>query len=103
MSSFQLHDTPSLTPAVGVLTNLSPDHLDRYPSEKEYYADKALLFANASEGSRWVVNADDDRSQVMTANVRGRKYYFSIENRSDACFDSATRELMLFGQPLMER
>ena len=32
MSSFQLHDTPSLTPKVGVLTNLSPDHLDRYPT-----------------------------------------------------------------------
>ena len=30
VSSFQLHDTDSLTPRVGVLTNLAPDHLDRY-------------------------------------------------------------------------
>ncbi len=43
VSSFQLHDTPSIAPAVGVLTNLSPDHLDRYPSVAAYYADKALL------------------------------------------------------------
>ncbi len=103
MSSFQLHDTPSLTPTVGVLTNLSPDHLDRYPSEAEYYADKALLFANATENSRWVVNADDARSQAMTTAVRGRKHFFSIEKRSDARFDSETGRLMLFGQPLMER
>ncbi len=103
MSSFQLHDTPSLTPTVGVLTNLSPDHLDRYPSETEYYADKALLFANASESSCWVVNADDGRSQAMTAAVAGRKYGFSIVKRSDACFDSETGQLMLFGEPLMER
>jgi UDP-N-acetylmuramoylalanine--D-glutamate ligase len=30
VSSYQLHDTPSIAPTVGVLTNLSPDHLDRY-------------------------------------------------------------------------
>ena len=29
LSSFQLHDTPSINPTVGVLTNLAPDHLDR--------------------------------------------------------------------------
>src|SRR5688572_15590278 len=58
MSSFQLHDTPSLDPRVGVLTNLSPDHLDRYPSVEAYYADKAKLFSSARTGSRWVLNAD---------------------------------------------
>ncbi len=47
VSSFQLHDTPSLAPLVGVLTNLTPDHLDRYASVADYYADKAQLFANA--------------------------------------------------------
>src|SRR4051812_18764001 len=54
MSSFQLHDTPSLKPEVGVLTNLSPDHLDRYSSVQEYYADKAKFFANADGNSQWV-------------------------------------------------
>jgi UDP-N-acetylmuramoylalanine--D-glutamate ligase len=43
VSSFQFHDTPSINPVVGVVTNLSADHLDRYASVDEYYADKALL------------------------------------------------------------
>ena len=30
LSSFQLHDCPDLHPTVGILTNLAPDHLDRY-------------------------------------------------------------------------
>jgi UDP-N-acetylmuramoylalanine--D-glutamate ligase len=59
MSSFQLHDTPSVNPAVGVVTNLSADHLDRYGSVDEYYADKAMLFRNAHDRSRWVLNADE--------------------------------------------
>ena len=47
LSSFQLHDAPNLRPAVGVLTNLAPNHLDRYHTLEEYYGDKALLFRNA--------------------------------------------------------
>ncbi|HEX6051402.1 MAG TPA: UDP-N-acetylmuramoyl-L-alanine--D-glutamate ligase [Gemmatimonadaceae bacterium] len=60
VSSFQLHDTPSINPAVGVVTNLSADHLDRYTSVDEYFADKAMLFRNAHDRSKWVLNGDDD-------------------------------------------
>jgi len=103
MSSFQLHDTPGLAPTVGVLTNLSPDHLDRYPTATEYYADKALLFANANDGSRWVLNADDARVRVMAEDVAGDKYHFSIRGQADAWLDSASGWLMLFGEPLIAR
>ena len=60
VSSFQLHDTPSINPAVGVVTNLSADHLDRYSTVDEYYADKAMLFRNAHDRSKWVLNGDEE-------------------------------------------
>jgi UDP-N-acetylmuramoylalanine--D-glutamate ligase len=103
MSSFQLHDTPGLTPAVGVMTNLSPDHLDRYPTVTEYYDDKARLFANASAASKWVLNADDDRVQGMAAKVAGEKYAFSIRQQSDGWLDATGGWLVLFGEHLLER
>lgn len=103
MSSFQLHDTPSIAPTVGVLTNLSPDHLDRYPTVPEYYADKARLFANATDDSRWVLNADDSAVRRMTAEVRGDKYHFSIHTQADAWFDMPTGWLILLGDLLIER
>ena len=103
MSSFQLHDTPSISPAVGILTNLSPDHLDRYPSVAEYYADKARLFANANENSRWVLNADDSAVRRMATEVRGDKYHFSIRTQADAWYDSPTGWLILAGDLLLER
>jgi UDP-N-acetylmuramoylalanine--D-glutamate ligase len=102
VSSFQLHDTPSLKPLVGVLTNLSPDHLDRYTSVQEYYADKARLFANADGESSWVVNADDRTVMQMVAHVGGHKYTFSLGGDADACLD-ARGELVLMGAPLMSR
>jgi UDP-N-acetylmuramoylalanine--D-glutamate ligase len=103
MSSFQLHDTPSLNPTVGVLTNLSPDHLDRYPTEIEYYADKALLFGNAADSSRWVLNADDDRVRRMTEGVKGRQFWFSMHQDAEACYDRSSATLHVLGQRLISR
>jgi UDP-N-acetylmuramoylalanine--D-glutamate ligase len=71
LSSFQLHDTPSVRPAVAVLTNLAPDHLDRYPTLEAYYADKDLILRNADAASVRVVNADDAEVLRRTAAVPG--------------------------------
>jgi UDP-N-acetylmuramoylalanine--D-glutamate ligase len=103
VSSFQLHDTPSLAPAVGVLTNLAPDHLDRYRSLEEYYGDKMRLFANASDASVWVTNGDDPEVERRTARVRGRRHRFSLrDDRADACL-TRTGALVVHGATLMPR
>jgi UDP-N-acetylmuramoylalanine--D-glutamate ligase len=103
-SSFQLHDAPSLAPAVGVLTNLSPDHLDRYGSAEAYYADKALLFRNATPASRWVVNGDDEAAQRMAAEAAGTRELFSLTRRHAAGFyDRTAQWLVVRGTPLLRR
>jgi UDP-N-acetylmuramoylalanine--D-glutamate ligase len=103
MSSFQLHDTPSLKPQVGVLTNLSPDHLDRYSTVEEYYADKARFFANADGDSVWVVNNDDEAVMRMARDVAGHKYPFSLTREESGYFDSRTNQLVVLGTPLLAR
>lgn len=103
MSSFQLHDTPGLSPKVGVLTNLTPDHLDRYRSTEDYYSDKARLFANATSSSKWVLNGDDVLVGQMAANIAGEKFGFSTRTRSDAWLDDQTGTMMLRGDELMPR
>ena len=71
LSSFQLHDCPHVKPQVGVLLNLSSNHLDRYHSLEEYYGDKALLFRNADAASVSVSNADDAAVQgIMASGAR---------------------------------
>ncbi len=97
LSSFQLHDTPSIAPVVGVLTNLAPDHLDRYASLEEYYGDKMRLFANATPASMWVTNADDEEVELRTSKIAGTRYRFSmIDARADAG-PSSVNEYTLFG------
>ncbi|MFI5281220.1 MAG: UDP-N-acetylmuramoyl-L-alanine--D-glutamate ligase, partial [Gemmatimonadales bacterium] len=103
-SSFQLHDAPALDPAVGVLTNLSSDHLDRYPDMASYYADKQLLFRNARAESRWVLNGDQPEVGDLARGVAGTQERFSLDvHVADAWFDRAGGWLILRGMPLMRR
>ena len=58
-SSYQIDLTPSLDPTVGVLLNISPDHLDRHGSLAHYAAVKARLLAGVEPGGTAVVGVDD--------------------------------------------
>jgi UDP-N-acetylmuramoylalanine--D-glutamate ligase len=83
-SSFQLGQARSFAPQIGVLTNLAPDHLDRYASVAEYYADKARLFQNATEASRWVVNGEDAEARALLGDAPGERYFFRIASEPPA-------------------
>lgn len=76
VSSFQLADTATFAPDIGVVTNLAPDHLDRYASVAEYWADKAHLFDRADADSRWVL-ADQPEVIALPGERPGRRYLFS--------------------------
>ena len=104
LSSFQLHDTPSVAPRVAVLTNLSPDHLDRYDSLDAYYGDKMRLFANATAQSLRVVNGDEAEVRRRTAGIAGRALRFSLaDSAAEAWYDRTGDRLMLAGAPLLPR
>ena len=77
MSSFQLADIDAFRPDIGVVTNLAPDHLDRYESVAAYYGDKARLFDNADEDSAWVLYRDDPAVREIAGDAAGRRLYFS--------------------------
>ena len=63
-SSFQIDLAPSLAPLVGVLLNISPDHLDRHGTMENYAAIKERLVARAEKA---VVGADDAMSRDIIA------------------------------------
>ena len=103
VSSFQLHDSPHFAPAIGVVTNLAPDHLDRYPAVEAYYADKRLLFQNASDGDVWVLNGDDAAVLDLAGDARGRRALFSLRRPADGWYDASDRRLRLGGHALLRR
>lgn len=59
VSSFQLESIETFHPAVALVLNLRPDHLDRYPGLAEYYAAKRNVFRNQTASDAAVLHADD--------------------------------------------
>ncbi len=103
VSSFQLHDSPHFAPDIGIVTNLAPDHLDRYPSVAAYYADKRLLFRNAAADRVWVLNGDDAAVLDLARDAAGRRALFSLRRPADAWYDATARQLRLEGHGLLAR
>jgi UDP-N-acetylmuramoylalanine--D-glutamate ligase len=65
LSSYQIDLTSSLDCDVAVLTNITPDHLDRYDGFEAYAAAKARLFAMQSKGHAAVIGIGD----IPSANI----------------------------------
>lgn len=76
-SSFQLGDVVTFRPDIGVVTNLAPDHLDRYASVNDYYRDKARLFERATAESRWVLPWRSPEVERLIGDAPGARYFFS--------------------------
>jgi UDP-N-acetylmuramoylalanine--D-glutamate ligase len=69
MSSYQIDLTPTLNPTVGVLLNITPDHLDRHATIENYAAVKARLIA---EAERAVVVTDDEWCAAVSRHRRSQ-------------------------------
>ena len=103
VSSFQLHDSPHFAPEIAILTNLAPDHLDRYASVEAYYADKRLLFRNARPDHVWVLNGDEPAVLELAAGALGRRVLFSLRHPADGWYDATARRLQLGRDALLAR
>jgi len=71
LSSFQIDLMPSLKPDVGILTNITPDHLDRHGTLENYAAVKARLFAKMGKDATALIGVDDVSSAHIFASHKG--------------------------------
>lgn len=76
LSSFQLISMTN-SPDVAVITNISPNHLDVHTNMDEYIGAKMQLLAHQGAFAKAVLNLDDEHSNILKKNVRGRFAGFS--------------------------
>jgi UDP-N-acetylmuramoylalanine--D-glutamate ligase len=85
MSSFQIDLTPSLKPTIGVLLNISPDHLDRHGTMANYAEIKERLIADADQA---VVGTDDEYGRAAAERgAAGRRLLkIGVSERREGSF-----------------
>ena len=83
LSSFQLHSM-ICKPEISVITNISPNHLDKHKDYQDYIDAKRAIFENQDEGDRLILNAADGQTPYYRSGARAQVAYFSdsvpIEN-----------------------
>lgn len=81
LSSFQLDGIVNYKPHIAVITNISPDHLDRYNYNYDNYIDsKFRITMNQDENDYLIYDADDEATAKWFSNnkVKAQKIPFSI-------------------------
>ena len=84
LSSFQLETTESFRPAVAVILNATPDHLDRHGSFEAYVEAKARILAHQRREDAAVLNFEDPVVRGLAERVRGRLLPFARSGPLDA-------------------
>lgn len=69
VSSYQIDLSPGLTPDVSILTNITPDHIDRHGSLENYAAVKARLLEQTSKSGQVCIGVDDPHSAAIQTRL----------------------------------
>ena len=108
LSSFQLETIRQFKPAVAVVLNVTPNHMDRYESFMDYAAAKHRIFMNQDAGDVAVLNADDEVVSSWASGLRARVIRFSTKQELlEGMFLRGSRDLVWrdggAGQVIMKR
>lgn len=79
LSSFQLEefDALGISPRIAAITNISPDHLNRYAGMDEYTAAKANIFSHQGISDYTILNFDSPTLTRLRPRVHSRVVWFS--------------------------
>jgi UDP-N-acetylmuramoylalanine--D-glutamate ligase len=80
ISSFQMEATYSFHPKIAVILNITPDHLDRHESFKQYIGLKEKVYANQTKNDSLILNYDDSNTRSLGKNCPAKQIFFSLEN-----------------------
>jgi len=83
VSSFQLDGIVEFKPHIAVITNLSPDHLDRYKNYEDYIKSKFRIVMNQNSNDYLIYDGDDStiNSYINKNNIKSKLIPFSTERK----------------------
>lgn len=84
ISSFQLDRIYTFSPYISVITNITPDHLDRYNySFENYIRSKISITKNQKPNCSFIFNADDEvtKKYINETNIKAKQYSFSLKEK----------------------
>ncbi|MBC7912479.1 MAG: UDP-N-acetylmuramoyl-L-alanine--D-glutamate ligase [Pyrinomonadaceae bacterium] len=95
VSSFQLETIADFHPAVALVLNVTPNHMDRYDHVTDYAAAKHNVFRNQTPEDVAILNADDEIVASWASGLRAHVVMFSVQRElKEGLFLRGGRELV---------
>lgn len=90
VSSFQLDLIENFKPAVAMILNITPDHLNRYENSLDKYAaSKQRIYKNQDENDFLILNKDSQAVMQYLVGHKSKSYLFSLtEKQNNGCYYS---------------
>src|ERR1041385_3829188 len=84
LSSFQLDDMKNFKADIAILLNITPDHLDRYPSFENYIDSKFSIARNQTSSDAFIYCDDDPviSENLPKHSISAQRYPFSIKKKT---------------------
>lgn len=101
LSSFQLETIKTFRPAIAIVLNVTPNHMDRYETFNDYAAAKHRIFMNQTAEDTAVLNADDPTVSSWATGLRANVMRFSVKTELDNGVFLRGRELIYGEQVLL--
>lgn len=86
VSCQQLENLSEFKPDVGVMTNLSPAHIDFFKSYENYKRVKAKLFSKQTNNDVAILNIENDDVLNECKNIKSTVKYFSSSRQINGCY-----------------
>jgi|YNPMSStandDraft_1061717.scaffolds.fasta_scaffold01483_9 UDP-N-acetylmuramoylalanine--D-glutamate ligase len=86
ISSFQLDDIISFRPNIAIITNITPDHLDRYDYVFQNYINSKFKIIKNQKAEDFFIYCDDDpiiKENISKYNISSKKMPFSLNKNFD--------------------
>ena len=80
LSSFQLMGM-KISPDIAVITNITPNHLDKHTDMEEYIEAKKNIFKYQDEKGLLVINYDNEITRGFEKEAKGKAIFFSSKNK----------------------
>jgi len=92
LSSWQLEGLAKhrISPPVSLITNIYPDHLNRYGSYRSYQEAKTIIFRYQKLKDLVVLNYDNPITRHFSRRAKGRVIWFSLQNQDKATWTGAS-------------
>jgi UDP-N-acetylmuramoylalanine--D-glutamate ligase len=98
LSSFQLDDMFDFKADIGILTNITPDHLDRYENQMQKYVDSKFRILNNQKHDDWFIYNYDDpiiREELTKRQLSMNLAPFSLKEEIKVGAYAANNQLII--------